>query len=125
MIPIGSTDIHVFFDSEDKKSLVSLIYNGTINKWSIGHLPAIKDFTKDPKSGFSAAAWLNPLIIRVFYINKDRLTSEWTLDGGLWINITDTLSTSLGAEPYGPVAASRSVNGSGRYLEYFYTADGA
>jgi hypothetical protein len=88
------------------------------------HLPVIKDFTKDPKSGFSAAAWSNPSIIRVFYINKDRLTSEWTLDGGSWIDTTDTLSTGLGAEPYGSVAASRSVNGSGRYLEYFYTADG-
>uniref|UniRef100_A0A8H7TQJ0 Fucose-specific lectin n=1 Tax=Bionectria ochroleuca TaxID=29856 RepID=A0A8H7TQJ0_BIOOC len=123
-VPIGSTDIHVFFISEDKKSLASLTYNGTNNKWSTDHLPVIKDFTKHPKSGFSAAAWSNPSIIRVFYINKDRLTSEWTLDGGSWINTTDTLSTGLGAEPYGPVAASRSVNGSGRYLEYFYTADG-
>ncbi|CAI6101101.1 unnamed protein product [Clonostachys chloroleuca] len=123
-VPIGSTDIHVFYISEDKKSLASLTFNGTNNKWSTDHLPAIKDFTKDPKSGFSAAAWSNPSIVRVFYINKDRLTSEWTLDGGSWINTTDTLSTGLGAQPYGPVAASRSVNGSGRYLEYFYTADG-
>ncbi|CAG9975126.1 unnamed protein product [Clonostachys byssicola] len=123
-VPIGSTDIHVFYISEDKKSLASLTFNGTNNRWYTDYLPPIKDFTKDPKSGFSAAAWSNSSTIRVFYINKDRLTSEWTLEGGSWIDTTDTLSTGLAAEPYGPVAASRSVNGSGRYLQYFYTADG-
>lgn len=41
-VPIGSTDIHVFFISEDKKSLASLTFNGTNNKWSTGMIMIYK-----------------------------------------------------------------------------------
>ena len=86
-------------------------------------LPAIAKFTSDPKTGFAAAAWSDPSIVQIFYINPDRVASEWTFDGRSW-NTADTLPKALGVRAGEPVAASRSVNGSGRYLEYFYTAAG-
>ncbi len=74
--------------------------------------------------GFAAAAWSNPLIVRIFSINKDRSASEWTFQDGSWQDTTHTMPKVEGNRAGQPVAASRSINGSGRYLEFFYAADG-
>lgn len=72
---------------------------------------------------FAAAAWSDPLIIRIFYINEHCSASEWTFQGGSWANTTNTMPSEVDAIKAGqPVAASRSANGTGRYLEYFYAA---
>ncbi|KAH9213101.1 hypothetical protein DL95DRAFT_302938, partial [Leptodontidium sp. 2 PMI_412] len=114
-VPVGSSDIHIFFVSESL-SLASLTFNGS--GWS-KVLPDIPEFTSKPDIGFSAVAWSNPLIIRMFYINQ--VANEWKFEGPSWANTTDTLLKAPGAISGQPVAASRSVNGSGRYEEYFYT----
>ncbi|EFX06082.1 hypothetical protein CMQ_4151 [Grosmannia clavigera kw1407] len=123
-VPVGSTDIHLFYLSENK-SLASLTLNGSA--WS-AVLPPIPKFASDSKTSFAAAAWAeSSLIVRIFYINSDKVTSKWTLlDGaeGFWVNTADTIGTRPAAKASEPVAASRSENGTGRYLEYFYTAPG-
>lgn len=87
-------------------------------------LPPIEKFTSDPTTSFAVVAWSDPLIVRIFYINQYQLATEWTLEGGTWRNTTKTLPKLQGAKAFEPVAASRSVNGSGRYLEYIYSAPG-
>lgn len=69
-------------------------------------------------------AWSDPLIIRIFYINQHRHASEWTFERGSWTDTSGSLAKADHITDGTPVAASRSVNGSGRYLEYFYTEDG-
>jgi hypothetical protein len=64
------------------------------------------------------------LIIRVFHINEHKLANEWTYESGSWSNTTDSLPITGAAVAGEPVAASRSSNSSGRYIEYFYTASG-
>jgi len=62
------------------------------------------------------------LIIRVFSINQRKLANEWTFESGSWSNTTDTLPETKAAVAGEPVAASRSSNGTKRYIEYLYTA---
>jgi hypothetical protein len=71
---------------------------------------------------FAAAAWSDPLIVRIFYINKDLSASEWTFRGGSWADTSDTMAAVKGLEEGQPVAASRSMNGTGRYLGFYYAA---
>ncbi|SPO04843.1 uncharacterized protein DNG_07528 [Cephalotrichum gorgonifer] len=101
-VPVNSTDIHVFFVTENS-SLSSLTWDGS--EWS----KDLEDFASDSTMAFAAVAWSDPLIIRIFYINEHRSAGEWTFEDGSWTNTTDTLpSENDTIEPGQPVAASRS-----------------
>lgn len=123
-VPSGSTDLHVFYLTEDK-TLSSMSLSGS--SWS-AVLPNITNFSANAKTGFSVASWSDPSVFRVFFINDAGVTNEWTLNGNdssvSWTNTTSILGTKPAAFPSEPVVVSRSENGTGRYLEYFYTAPG-
>lgn len=61
------------------------------------------------------------MIVRIFHINQDASASEWTYTDGSWTATSKDEFKVQGATAGEPVAASQSVNGSGRYIEYFYT----
>ena len=84
-------------------------------------LEPLEDFASKASMAFAAAAWSDPLIVRIFYINKDSSATERTFQNGTWSDTTDDMLENVkGMRPGQPVAASRSVNGSGRYLQYLY-----
>ncbi|KFY08465.1 hypothetical protein V492_06206 [Pseudogymnoascus sp. VKM F-4246] len=119
-VPVGSTDIHVFFVAKDETSLASLTFDGS--QW-VESITAIPNFTSKEKSdiGFAAVAWSDPLIVKIFHISDDNTASEWTFTDGSWTDTSKGMSNPQGTVKGDPVAASRSVNGSGRYIEYFYS----
>lgn len=61
------------------------------------------------------------MIARIFHINQDASASEWTYTDGSWTATSKDEFKVQGATAGEPVAASQSVNGSGRHIEYFYT----
>ncbi|CAI4214443.1 unnamed protein product [Parascedosporium putredinis] len=107
VVPVQSSDIHLFYLAEDR-SLASLTWQD--GKWS-EVLDVLPNFATDPTTRFAAAAWLGPWFVRVFSINKDRSITEWTLtDTGSSENTTDRIQLTIDAVAAGqPVAASRSV----------------
>ncbi|KAL5350262.1 hypothetical protein ACLOAV_005300 [Pseudogymnoascus australis] len=85
-------------------------------------LPLLRNFAPadNPGIGFAAAAWSDPLIVRLFHINQDATASEWTYANGSWIGTEKDEFRIQGAVAGEPVATSQSSDGSGRYVEYMY-----
>ena len=88
-------------------------------------MPCIPNFAPKTDVSFAAAAWANPPFVRVFYVDKDNAAlREFTLRGAdtAWTGAQHDLGEDAVAYTGAPVAASRAENGTGRYLEYFYSA---
>ena len=72
---------------------------------------------------FAAAAWSTPLTIRIFHISPSLAATEHTFRSNAWSDTSSAMPPEADPlSPGQPVAASRSADGSGRYLEYFYAA---